>query len=1128
VDYINSVIGGKRVVSVFYDAKGLMYVATYSNGLFVFTSNKAGGYSYTNYRNDKNIHENIKTNTINHVLIDNDGTLWLSMNLPALAKIYKQESDISFFSPKKNDNEIKEFSTVSQSKQKDKLWITTNGDGMYLFNTKTKVFEHFNSSSSKGLKLQFDNVSRCFQDKKGNIWIVYSMNGLYVVPAFYAASMVDEKNPKMVMPINANEIISNDSKLNSYITNFYEDSKGRLWIGSWGALYLVSTNTDFQIARTSQDLLKNSNTKCVYFDEYKEMVDFPIYPLISMVEVRNNTFWLGTFGGGIIELNENSQNNFTGHVSELNKDLPQMNVKCLIKDKFGGVWIGTNNGLGYIDPGKSKLRVYSRNDGLLSDDINSIVEDDKSNIWLSTNYGCILFNKQKNSIKNFLSSSNEDLNQYIVKSGSVDNNGHVWFATNEAVVTFNPDVEKNSLSKNSFRFTELKIDNKYIAPLEKVNGTRVLDKSLDYSTEVNIPYNHTLSLTFAIMNFKSAGHTLFKYRISKNSEWIILNNGQRNINLSSLKPGKYLLEVEPVNSNAGKQGISLRLNFLPPFWQTKVAFLIYFIFLLGLFWVYRRLTLQKLNQQKLVDIERYERKKLEEMDKMKTDFFSNISHEFRTPLSLIVNPLERFVKEEKYSKEEKERFNLILKSSNRLLKLTNELMDFSKIEKKLLVPEFQLCKVDDFVNEICGLFKNVAETMNIDFKVHSNVEGAEIPVDKRMIEKVIFNLLSNAFKYTPNNGIILVDIDKTENPDKEYVKINVVNSGEGITKENLTKIFDRFYQVNNVQNRNVEGTGIGLSLVKSYIELHNGIVKVSSEPNVETTFEIYLPFVQPGFSEDLKKNSIEEPLMKISNENISQLKPTYHYHLLIVEDDQEIRDFIVDELKADFNITIAVNGEEGLKIANEQLPDLIITDVMMPKLSGIELCQKLKNQMSTSHIPIIILSAKASTSNQIEGLEMGADVYMVKPFSIEHLKIQVLRLINFKEAIYSRYLKETTLIPEGALTSKLDEEFMKKIMAFIEDNLTDTNLSVDQLADKVSLSKVQTYRKVKAITGLSAVEFIRTVRLKKAAQLVAEKRLSYTEIAFETGFASASYFSKCFHDHFGKTPSEFSAEYGDK
>ena len=498
-----------------------------------------------------------------------------------------------------------------------------------------------------------------------------------------------------------------------------------------------------------------------------------------------------------------------------------------------------------------------------------------------------------------------------------------------------------------------------------------------------------------------------------------------------------------------------------------------------------------------MEIERYERKKLEEMDKMKTEFFSNISHEFRTPLSLIINPLEKISKDTKYDKEDKDRFNLILKSSNRLLKLTNELMDFSKIEKKLLVPEFQLCKVVDFVNEICDLFKNVAESMNIDFKVHCNAEGAEIPVDKRMVEKVVFNLLSNAFKYTPNNGFILVAIDKIQNLDKEYIKITVINSGEGITKENLTKVFDRFYQVNNVQNRNVEGTGIGLSLVKSYIELHNGIVEVNSTPNVETSFEIYLPFVQPGFSDSSKKNNVEEePSMKVSNENAGLLKPTYHYHLLVIEDDEEIRNFIVDELKADFNISIAVNGEEGLRLANEQLPDLIITDVMMPKLSGIELCQKLKNQMSTSHIPIIILSAKATTSNQIEGLEMGADVYMVKPFSIEHLKIQVLRLINFKEAIYSRYLKETTLIPEGALTSKLDEEFMKKIMAFIEDNLTDTNLSVDQLADKVSLSKVQTYRKVKAITGLSAVEFIRTVRLKKAAQLVAEKRLSYTEIAF--------------------------------
>lgn len=532
----------------------------------------------------------------------------------------------------------------------------------------------------------------------------------------------------------------------------------------------------------------------------------------------------------------------------------------------------------------------------------------------------------------------------------------------------------------------------------------------------------------------------------------------------------------------------------------------------------------------MIEKERYERKKLEELDKMKTEFFSNISHEFRTPLSLIINPLEKFVKDEDIPHKKREKLNLVLKSSNRLLKLTNELMDFSKIEKDLLVPEFQICEIVVFVKEICQLFNNLADSMNIDFKLNCSFDQLEIAIDKGMIEKAIFNLLSNAFKYTPANGMVMVNISSHYDTVDKYLKISVINNGEGIDKENLEKVFDRYYQVNNVQNRNVEGTGIGLALVKSFVELHNGKVEVTSEPNVETCFNVILPVNQLSFSVDNEISLTSEKIVRdkslVTEQKTSENRPTSHYRLLLVEDEEDIRNYIVDELSFDFKITTASNGEEGIKIASEMIPDLIITDVIMPVLTGMELCKILKNQMVTSHIPIIILSAKATVAQQVEGLEMGADVYMIKPFNIDHLKTQILRLINFKETIYSRYLKETTLVPQGALVTKLDEEFMRKIMEFIEKNLTDTGLSIEQLANCVSLSKVQVYRKVKAISGMPVVEFIRTIRLKKAAQMIVEKRLNITEIAFETGFSSQSYFSKCFHDHFGKAPSEFALDYG--
>jgi signal transduction histidine kinase/DNA-binding response OmpR family regulator len=718
------------------------------------------------------------------------------------------------------------------------------------------------------------------------------------------------------------------------------------------------------------------------------------------------------------------------------------------------------------------------------------------------------------------------LNQFINGAVAVSTDRNIWFSTNESLVTFNTDSIENFKISAPLYFTDIKINNHTIIPSEKYRGIHIIDNEVNLSSVINVPYGSTLNIEFAAVDFLNPEKILYKYKIGNNSEWIILNSGQRSLNLPNTNPGEYNLSIMVVNSS-GISGLkSVNIHYLPPFWLTKVAYTIYLLVVLVLLFTYRKLVIQKTLQKSLVEKERYERKKSEELDKMKSEFFSNISHELRTPLSLIINPLEKLVSEDNLSIKDKNRIRLVLKSSNRLLKLTNELMDFSKIEKQLLEPDFQLCEIVSMTNDISLLFNNLADLMNIEFKSNYSFDRLEIPIDKRMVEKAVFNLLSNAFKYTSLNGVIMINLSKYRESETEYVKISVINTGQGISNEFLHKVFDRYYQVNNVQNKNIEGTGIGLALVKSFVELHNGRVDVKSEPNLETCFDIYLPTTQINYNNSsegcpvMPKKSIKNTKLIEENDTRST-KQNYAFRILIVEDEEDTRNYLIEELSTDYKVLFAKNGEEGLILANETIPDLIITDVMMPVLSGIELCKKLKNQVITSHIPIIILSAKTGTNQQVEGLEMGADVYLIKPFNMDVLKVQVQRLISFKTAIYSKYLKENTLIPQDSGTNKLDDEFIRKVLAFIEENLTDSDLNVDQLANCVSLSKVQTYRKVKAISGLSIVEFIRTVRLKKASQLILEDRLNFSEIAFTTGFSTPSYFSKCFHDHFGKTPSEF-------
>jgi len=1133
IDQINKIVGDKRVKCAIMDKKNRCWVGTFGEGLYIFGKSDDGTYWNKNFRNNETQSLKIKANFIEEIFLDATGIAWISMAQAGLSKIFYQQNNFHYFNfPESLDkNNNKEILNVKISSDKSKLWINFNRNEIDLFDTKSHTYKQF-TDKSKELQLQNDKVTHVYQDKRGNLWIVYSKIGLYVVPANDAIALVNGKLTNTIIPIDANSLFTWDPRQNSYITCFYEDSKNRLWVGKWAETNVISFKDSFPFSKNSEQLLSNTDITLVYTEDQRENYGFTISPVNDIVELDKNRYWLGTRDGGIVEIMEVADLKFEGKNISLNDEIPSNNIKCFHIDKKNALWIGTNSGLCYLY--ENSLKVLNTKNGLFSESIHNIAADRDRNVWVSTSYGISKITPNDLSVQNFFNSDDENLNQFINRASAVTLNGDLWFSTSESLVMFNSDSIKVDQISAPIYFTDVKINNTTIIPKEEYRGIQIIEYDLNESKTISVPYGSTLHIEFAALDYLNTDRIFYKYRIGKNGEWIMLSPGQRSLNLPNINPGEYTLSIMLANSQNNKEIRSIKIDFMPPFWRSNTAYLIYAMVVLLLLLTYRRLTIQKIVQKSLVEKERYERKKIEELDKMKSEFFSNISHEFRTPLSLIINPLEKLLNEQDITSKNKDKIRLILKSSNRLLKLTNELMDFSKIEKDLLKPDFLLCEIVSITHDVCQLFNNLADSMNIEYKVSYSFERFEIPIDKGMIEKAIFNLLSNAFKYTPLHGIIFVNLTKVTETEKEFVKISVVNTGQGISKEHLNNVFDRYFQVNNIHNKNIEGTGIGLALVKNFVELHNGRVEVKSEPNLETCFDIYLPATQEQFNStddsvvSFRKETQKSVILTYDSSNLKKSKPASNYRVLVVEDEDDIRNYICDELSSEYKIQSAKNGEEGLKIANETIPDLIVTDVMMPVLSGTQLCKTLKNQVITSHIPIIALSAKTTISQQIEGLEMGADVYMIKPFSLDYLKAQISRLLNFKQAVYSRYLKENTLLPQENMTNKLDDEFMQRVMAFIDKNLTDSDLSVDQLAHCVSLSKVQTYRKVKAISGLSIVEFIRTVRLKKAAQLIVEGSLNFSEIAFDTGFSTPSYFTKCFHDHFGKTPSEFAKDFSDK
>lgn len=1128
ITFANTIVGDKRVVSALADQQNRLWIATFGNGLYVFSRGKSGEITYVNYRNDHNPRGSLKSDFVNDLFIDNSGIVWIGQMQPALSKLYYQKSKFITYNLFRQNEQYtsREIRSVNQSSNPDKLWISTNGSGLFLFDTRSQEIIQFTDQTKQGLQLPGNKMNFCYQDRHGNLWMVFQRLGLYVVPAGIVADLLKGTLKTLIKPFDANRLANMNSEANSYILSLYMDRSERLWAGGWGSLHMINLKGDLLNRNTTAGSLTGIESTCVFsFDNY-DKAKIAFAPVASIAELGNNKIILGTLGSGLVEVETTLSGHFRFRLPEVNASMSTRNVRQVYKDKQNNIWMGTHAGLYFWNTSNDSLKLITAAQGLCSDDINNIIQDNDANIWVSTSFGISKILSSGCSIANFYYTDKDKFNQYIINAAVHTSDNLIGFSTNETMVFIHPDSIERDQHDPPLFFTDIKIDNKAVIPLEKYFGTRIINAGINDCKVIRVPHNHTLSIEFAALDFVNAGKLMYKYRLDSNAEWVVLNASQRSLVIPKLRSGEYTLSVMLADSHE-QQIRTIVIDYLPPFWLTLPAYFVYFLMALAGFFLYRRLLIRKVLQQSILEKERFERKKVEELDKMKTEFFSNISHELRTPLSLIINPLESITKDEELSLQNREKLNLVLKSSNRLLKLTNELMDFSKIDNNLLKPDFQLHDIVSLVNDSCQLFNNLAGSMNLDFKIICSFERMEIPMDKGMIEKVIFNLLSNAFKYTPAKGMVMVNLTKSQWANNEHIKFSVINTGEGIKPEDLNKVFDRFYQVRNDQNSTVQGTGIGLALVKSFVELHNGMVEVKSEPGLETSFDIYLPLTQAGFDDQVNNGSdgpfqSKEKLQ--SHESKSHgTRPETRYRLLLIEDEEDISQYITRELAKDFEISVVANGEEGLKMAGEIIPDLIITDVKMPVLSGLELCKMLKNQVITSHIPVIMLSAKASVEEQIEGLETGADVYMVKPFSIDHLKAQIISLISFKQAVYQKNLKETSLVPEDAMPGKLDAEFLQKITAFIEANLTDSNLSVDQLAQCVSLSKVQTYRKIKAISGLSIVEFIRTIRLKKAAQLILENRLTFSEISFETGFSTPSYFSKCFHDHFGQTPSEFAA-----
>ena len=720
----------------------------------------------------------------------------------------------------------------------------------------------------------------------------------------------------------------------------------------------------------------------------------------------------------------------------------------------------------------------------------------------------------------------------------------MYFGSYEGVNYFNPNEIKKAEKAPRLYFSDFKLFNRSVKPNEDASP---LTKVISETKEISLNYTQSVfTIEYVGINYNYSKKNQYAYYLEGfEKDWNYVGNN-RTATYTNLAPGNYVFKVKSANADGSWSDVQLELKIeiLPPWWKTIWAYLAYSSILVFLLIYFNKMYQNRFKAGQAIILEKEKTIQLEKLNNKKLQFFTNISHEFRTPLTLIINPLEDILKSRNLSPEVHNKLKIVHKSSDRLSRLINELMDFNKLEFNKIFLQAKKIEVVAFTQSIISYFNEEAAARNITINFESSVEELEDWLDPKMLEKILFNIISNAFKFTPDNGAITVSIDQSDAENGLIINgnkvpsfsITITDTGSGIRKKDLNRIFDRFYQVNNVNKDYYGSTGIGLEVVKEFTELHKGKINVESEVGQGTKFTVTFPLgksfykkseiVDEVFKIEKNKNqaTIEAaPIQPIEDEVenqcdeetvVEKVKP---YTVLIVEDNPELRNYLKEELSKSYKVIVAENGKKGYELAVQKLPDLIITDVIMPVMDGLQLCKNIKADLKTSHIPLLMLSAKAMVKDRLEGIDSGADIYLSKPFELDILKSSLAQLITSRQIMFKKFYSGITKDGKEKTTS-LDNDFIQKILHFINENISEPELTVELLSSKIFLSRSQLYRKIKTLTGVSVNEFIRNVRLEKAKQLIEKGNNNINEISYKVGFTSPSYFAKCYKIKYGHLP----------
>lgn len=1034
-------------------------------------------------------------NTIYDLYADRDGIMWVGTYKKGVS--YYSESIFKF-----NMYEWGDITCIEQADE-NRLWLGTNDHGILLWNRSTGKAEPFWRDAEGQLP---NPVVSMLKSKDGKLWVGTFNGGLYCMDGSRVRSYKEGVG---------NTLASNN------VWALVEDDKGRIWIASLGGglQCLEPVSGTFETYTSSNSALLENN-------------------VTSLCWVDNNTLFFGIAnqGVGMMDMRTREIKKIQGQSG--NVKLSNDAVNHVYKDSRGLVWIATREGLNVYDTRRHVFLDLSSVAEAKGNFIAAITEDQERNMWVSTSRkvirvtvasdgkGSYLFDSRAYNSEDGL--QNCDFNQRSIKTL---HNGIIAIGGLYGVNVFAPDHIRYNKMLPNVMFTGLSLFDEAVKVGQSYGGRVLIEKELNDVENVEFDYKQNIfSVSFASDNYNLPEKTQYMYKLEGfNNDWLTLPLGVHNVTFTNLAPGKYVLRVKAINSDGyvGIKEATLGIVVNPPFWMSWWAYLLYAVGLVIVLFLARYRMLKREREKFHLQQIENEVAKNEEINNMKFRFFTNVSHELRTPLTLIISPLEGMLKETT-DELQSTRLQLMYRNAQRLLHLVNQLLDFRKGEMSTHQLSLSEGDIISYVHSVCNSFLLMADKKHIQFSFFSGIDTFSMAFDADKVGKIVMNLLSNAFKFTPEGGRVTVMIEHVAGT-PDILEIKIADTGIGISDVDKEHIFERFYQAGHKGVEETTGNGIGLSLVRDFVTLHEGEVKVFDNIGMGSVFVIQFPVkhveTQVQLPEETGMPAGDEEDKEMKEEAREEMERKNFPLLLIVDDNEDFRIFMRYSLELQYRVKLAVNGKEAWEMMQEELPDLVISDVMMPQMDGNELCRLIKQDKRTAHIPVILLTARQNTEAKLEGLQTGADDYVTKPFNMTILVLRIRKLIEL-----SRYHRVTQGMidpaPSEIVITSLDEKLIEKAIKYVEDNMSRTELSVEELSRELGMSRVHLYKKLLQITGKTPIEFIRVIRLKRAAQLLRESQLHVSEVAFEVGFNNPKYFSRYFKDEFGVLPSVYQEKEG--